>query len=218
MRPREKKITEVWITQKVGKQRGHFYQKMKRYPDERHTQTHGALIEIFRQSQTSFSIKRTLLISFPIFCFTLRMCTHHPHKINNIHNHYITFKLLFSVRQKKLPQNIWGYDVTSSVAPSNSNLTSSGIPSTSTSGSGALSILSVTSEDLLIMLCCVVWTGAICRTGSPASSNAFFLSVVLIWDLKITWTPIYKHATENTDIIDLTNEQPRGFHVDYKYI
>jgi hypothetical protein len=30
---------------------------MKRSPEERHTQTHGNLLEIFRQSQMSFSIK-----------------------------------------------------------------------------------------------------------------------------------------------------------------
>lgn len=85
-------------------------------------------------------------------------------------------------------QNISYYEVTSSVAPSNSNFTSSASPSTSTSDSGALSIFRVTSEDLLIMLCWdawVVWTVWIVRTGMPASSNAFFFNVVLIWELKV---------------------------------
>jgi hypothetical protein len=85
-------------------------------------------------------------------------------------------------------QNPSYYEVTSSVAPSNSNFTSSASPSTSTSDSGALSILRVTSEDLLIMLCWdawVVWTVWIVRTGIPASSNAFFFNVVLIWELKV---------------------------------
>ena len=91
-------------------------------------------------------------------------------------------------------QNISYYEVTSSVAPSNSNFTSSASPSTSTSDSGALSILRVTSEDLLIMLCWdawVVWTVWIVRTGIPASSNAFFFNVVLIWELKVKLPQFY---------------------------
>ena len=35
-------------------------EKMKRSPDERHTQTHGSLIETFQQLQMSFMIKRAL--------------------------------------------------------------------------------------------------------------------------------------------------------------
>ena len=42
-----KKSSEVLITQKIGKERGNSYQKMKRSPDKRHTQTHGSLIETF---------------------------------------------------------------------------------------------------------------------------------------------------------------------------
>lgn len=80
------------------------------------------------------------------------------------------------------------HEVTSSVAPSNSNLTSSWRPSTSTSLSGALSMLRVTS-DLFNIACwlvtvCVGWTLEIERTGNPASSNAFFFNVVLIWELQ----------------------------------
>lgn len=96
--------------------------------------------------------------------------------------------------------------MTSSVAPSsNSSFTwhSSGSPSTSTSVSGAFSMLSVTSADFPIKLwfpdvdcclttccwtnvdCCACW-GRICccLTDIPASSNAFFFRVVRIWELE----------------------------------
>ena len=53
-----KENTEVRITQKIGKKGGNSYRKMKRSPDERHTETHGSLTEIFRQSQMSFSIRK----------------------------------------------------------------------------------------------------------------------------------------------------------------
>ena len=43
---------------KNGKEREISYQKMKRSTDESHTQTPGNLIEIFWQSQMSFSIRR----------------------------------------------------------------------------------------------------------------------------------------------------------------
>jgi hypothetical protein len=43
---------------KVGKERGNSYQKMKRSPCERHTQTHVSLTETFRQLQMSFSMRR----------------------------------------------------------------------------------------------------------------------------------------------------------------
>ena len=46
-RPRGKESTEVRITQNKGKERENSYQKLKRSPMERHTQTHGNLIEIF---------------------------------------------------------------------------------------------------------------------------------------------------------------------------
>ena len=42
-----KESTEVQITQKIAKERGTSYQKMKRSPNKRHTQTHGGLIETF---------------------------------------------------------------------------------------------------------------------------------------------------------------------------
>jgi hypothetical protein len=38
---------EVQITQKIGKEKETSYQKMKRSPNKRHTQTHGSLSEIF---------------------------------------------------------------------------------------------------------------------------------------------------------------------------
>ena len=37
---------EVRITQKIGKEKGNFYQKMKSL-DKRHIQTYGSLTEIF---------------------------------------------------------------------------------------------------------------------------------------------------------------------------
>ena len=59
MRPHGKERTELRITQKMGKERENSYQKMKRSPEERHTQTHGNnLFDIFRLSQKSFSIRR----------------------------------------------------------------------------------------------------------------------------------------------------------------
>lgn len=99
------------------------------------------------------------------------------------------------------------YDVTSSVAPSNSNFTgqSSWSPSTSTSVSDdAFSMFSVTSADFPIRdwftVCCFdnccCWTsdcpvGGIicCLIGTPASSNAFFFRVVRICELKKTVQP-----------------------------
>ena len=42
----ERKV-QVRITQEIGKERGNFYQNMKRSLDKRHTQTHGSLIDIF---------------------------------------------------------------------------------------------------------------------------------------------------------------------------
>lgn len=79
--------------------------------------------------------------------------------------------------------------MTSSLEASNSNFTSSGRPSTSTSDSAAFSIFNVTSEGCLIIGSCLIVAGVlcctlvICLTGNPTSSNAFFLRAVLIWDL-----------------------------------
>ena len=53
-----KKSTEIRITQKIGKEWGNSYWKMKRSPDERHTQTQVSLIETFQRLQMSFSIRR----------------------------------------------------------------------------------------------------------------------------------------------------------------
>jgi hypothetical protein len=46
-RPCGKESTEVRKTQNKGKERENSYQKLKRSPEERHTQTHGNLFEIF---------------------------------------------------------------------------------------------------------------------------------------------------------------------------
>ena len=55
-------------------ERENSYQKLKRFPEQRHTQTHGNLFKIFLQSQMSFSMLRKtsmtveiLLISFRVF-------------------------------------------------------------------------------------------------------------------------------------------------------
>ena len=48
------KIRIVKISRKIGKERGNSYQKMKRSPDEMHTQTHGSLTENLRRSQDFF--------------------------------------------------------------------------------------------------------------------------------------------------------------------
>ena len=47
MLPCGKENTEVWIMQKIEKEKGNSYQKIKRSLDEWHTQTHGSLIETF---------------------------------------------------------------------------------------------------------------------------------------------------------------------------
>ena len=54
----KKKCTKVRITQKIGKERENSYQKIKRSPEERHTQTHENLNDIFRGSQMPFLIRR----------------------------------------------------------------------------------------------------------------------------------------------------------------
>ena len=41
-----------------GKESENSYQELKRSPKDRHTQTHGNCIEIFRQARPSFSIER----------------------------------------------------------------------------------------------------------------------------------------------------------------
>ena len=46
-RPCGKESTEVRITQNMGKEWENSYRKLKRSPEERHTQTHGNLFEIF---------------------------------------------------------------------------------------------------------------------------------------------------------------------------
>ena len=46
------------ITQKIGKERENSYREVKRSPEDRHTQTHGYLVNIFRRSQMFFSIRR----------------------------------------------------------------------------------------------------------------------------------------------------------------
>ena len=47
MRPHGKESTKVQITQKIGKKEETLTEKMKRSPDERHTQTHRSLTEVF---------------------------------------------------------------------------------------------------------------------------------------------------------------------------
>lgn len=105
------------------------------------------------------------------------------HKINNWLESVYLF-LVLVLKDNHL------HEGTSSDVPSNSSLTSSCRPSTSTSDSGAFSIFRVTSADFPIKpgwdACC--WTACtdcingLC-TGSPASSKAFFFKVALIWDL-----------------------------------
>lgn len=84
--------------------------------------------------------------------------------------------------KSKSTSNSKDYAVTSSFAGSNSSFTSSCSPSTSTSDSAAFNMFNVTSDGCLMIGCCVgcVCTLLICLTGKPASSNAFFLSAVLI--------------------------------------
>ena len=57
-RPRGKESTEVRKSQIKGKESENSYQELKRSPKDRHTQTHGNCIEIFRQARQSFSIAR----------------------------------------------------------------------------------------------------------------------------------------------------------------
>ena len=46
------------MSQIKGKESENSYQELKRSPKDRHTQTHGNCIEIFRQARPSFSIGR----------------------------------------------------------------------------------------------------------------------------------------------------------------
>ena len=57
-RPHGKESTKVRKSQIKGKESENSYQEMKRSPKDRHTQTHGNCIEIFRQAWPSFSIGR----------------------------------------------------------------------------------------------------------------------------------------------------------------
>ena len=48
----------IYISQIKGKESENSYQELKRSPKDRHTQTHGNCIEIFRLAWPSFSIER----------------------------------------------------------------------------------------------------------------------------------------------------------------
>ena len=50
----ERESTTVWVTYKIGKERGNSYRKMNRSLDKRHTQIQGSLTEIFQGTQMSF--------------------------------------------------------------------------------------------------------------------------------------------------------------------
>ena len=57
-RPQGKESTEVRKSQIKGKESENSYQELKRSLKDKHTQTHGNCIEIFRQARLSFSIGR----------------------------------------------------------------------------------------------------------------------------------------------------------------
>ena len=57
-RPRGKESTEVRKSQIKEKESENSYQELKRSRKDRHTQTHGNCIEIFRQVRPSFSVGR----------------------------------------------------------------------------------------------------------------------------------------------------------------
>ena len=57
-RPCGKENTEVQKSQIKGKESENSYQELKRSLKDRHTQTHGNCIEIFRQAQPFFLIGR----------------------------------------------------------------------------------------------------------------------------------------------------------------
>ena len=56
--PRGKESTKVRKSQIKGKESENAYQELKRSQNDRHTQTHGNCIEIFRLAWPSFSIER----------------------------------------------------------------------------------------------------------------------------------------------------------------
>ena len=56
--PFGKESTEVRKSQIKGKESENSYQESKRSQKDRHTQTHGNCIEIFRLARPSFSIER----------------------------------------------------------------------------------------------------------------------------------------------------------------
>ena len=53
----------------VGKERGYSDRKKKRFLDEKHTQTHRNLTEMFRQSQMSFLIRTTSVALYCVFTY-----------------------------------------------------------------------------------------------------------------------------------------------------
>ena len=57
-RPHGKENTEVRKSQIKGKESENSYQELKRSQKDRHTQTHGNCIKVFRQAGPSFSIGR----------------------------------------------------------------------------------------------------------------------------------------------------------------
>ena len=63
--PRGKESTEVRITQIKGKEWESSYQKLKISPEERLTQTHENLFEIFRRPQKYFSIRKEWMYVTP---------------------------------------------------------------------------------------------------------------------------------------------------------
>ena len=58
IKPHGKESTDVRKSQIKGKESENSYQELKRSPKDKHTQTHGNCIEIFRQARQSFSIRR----------------------------------------------------------------------------------------------------------------------------------------------------------------
>ena len=73
-----KESTEVQTTQKTGKERGNSYWKMKRSPDERHTQTYESLIEKFHTYIYSLLIEKDIYECWNISIKLSCVCAFRP--------------------------------------------------------------------------------------------------------------------------------------------
>ena len=93
-RTRGKESPKVRITQKIGKERGDSYQKIKSFPDERHMQSHGSLIKTFQLNFLVFVYAFRLEISSFVGKSFLFFC---GMKIKNVMHTYLFFLIFLKL-------------------------------------------------------------------------------------------------------------------------